>query len=394
MNRTILIVIRDISQKSAGLATSIFLRYKSLNLINNYDTKILTSRNTLENNDLERIEKKIKLISVVFYKEFIVRLPSFNYLIKIFKTIKQSSIIYIFSFYQPISYISFIFGFILGKEIWFRPHGSLIKSYTVNFSLVKKIYTNFELCFYAFSKYIVLSSELEKNDFLDYIKKHFFYKKLKNKVVIANDSFDVRENKFFSKNVNLRKDYNYRKIDLLFFSRLVEIKGINLFLDALVYLCNEGEIYKNLKIKIAGIPSQQFYRKYSKAKEIFAKNKFLDISYEGMVSPQRKWELFNDSKNYILPTYGDSFGISVIEALFSNNKVASSHYLGCATLIDELDEFTYIDLSVFGIAKYIKSIKSPDLYQHEPNLDKVLQVLSQKLSINKQSKDYEKLLKN
>lgn len=394
MNRTILIVIRDISQKSAGLATSIFLRYRSLNLINNYDTKILTSRNTLENNDLERIEKKIKLVSVVFYKEFIVRLPSFNYLIKIFKTIRRSSIIYIFSFYQPISYISFVFGFILGKEIWFRPHGSLIKSYTLKFSMVKKIYTNFELCLYAFSKYIVLSSELEKNDFLEYIKKHFFYKKLKNKVVIANDSFDVRENKFFSKNVNLRKAYNHRKIDLLFFSRLVEIKGINLFLDALVYLCNEGEIYKNLKIKIAGIPSQQFYRKYNKAKEIFAKNKFLDISYEGMVSPQRKWELFNDSKNYILPTYGDSFGISVIEALFSNNKVASSHYLGCATLIDELDEFTYIDLSVFGIAKYIKSIKSPDLNQHEPNLDKVLQVLSQKLSINKQSKDYEKLLKN
>ena len=97
MNRTILIVIRDISQKSAGLATSIFLRYRSLNLINNYDTKILTSRNTLENNDLERIEKKIKLVSVVFYKEFIVRLPSFNYLIKIFKTIRRSSIIYIFS---------------------------------------------------------------------------------------------------------------------------------------------------------------------------------------------------------------------------------------------------------------------------------------------------------
>lgn len=394
MDRTILIVIRDISQNSAGLATSTFLRYKSLNLINNYNTKILTSRNILNNNDLEIIENKIKPLSIVFYKEFIARVPSLKYFKKIYKTIRTSSIIYIFSFYQPISYLSFIFGLILGKEIWFRPHGHLIKAYTVKFSMIKKIYTNIELYLYSFSKYIVLSSELEKNDFLDYVKKYFFYKKLKNKLVITNDSYDIKENTYFSKNVNLEKNYNSRVTDLLFFSRLVEIKGINLFLDALVYLCKEGEIYKNLRIKIAGIPSAQFCSKYEKAKEIFVKNKFLEISYEGNVSQQRKWELFNDSKNYILPTYGDSFGISAIEALFSNNKVASTKYLGCAKLIDDLDEFTYIDLSVFGIAKYIKSIISADLKQEEPNHDKVLQVLSKKLSINKQSKDYEKLLKN
>ncbi len=392
MDKEILIVIRDISQKSAGLATSIFLRYKSLNLISNYQTKILTSLNTLNNNDFARIKNEIPYESLTFYKEFASRLPSIKSLKKIYNSIKSSTIVYIFSFFQPISYISFIFALILGKEIWFRPHGSLIKAYTVKFSIIKKIYTYFELCLYAFSKYIVLSSKLEEKDFLDYVKKHFFYKKFKNKVVITNDSFDINKTTSLKKNYKVITNYSDKKIDFLFFSRLVEIKGINLFLDALVYLCNDAEFHENLSIKIAGIPSIKFLKRYEKIKEIFSRSNFLDISYEGMVSQERKWELLNDSKNYILPTYGDSFGISAIEALFANNKVAASKYLGCSTLIDDLNEFNYIDLSVIGIVRYIKSFCTNNSKRKIPDHDKVLEVLSKKLSINKQSKDYEKLL--
>ena len=98
------------------------------------------------------------------------------------------------------------------------------------------------------------------------------------------------------------------------------------------------------------------------------------------------------SRNYILPTLGDSFGISVIEALFANLNVVSTINLGCAPYIDNLKSFKYIDLNVKSLTTYIKSIKSDEKKFKEPDGRATRRFLHQKLSIKKQSREYEKLI--
>ena len=146
----------------------------------------------------------------------------------------------------------------------------------------------------------------------------------------------------------------YQNIDLIFLSRLVEIKGIFLFLDALVSLCEDKTFNNELNIVIAGIPSPEFIERYSKYEKIFRNSKNIKINYCGLLSQEKKWELLHQSKNYILPTFGDSFGIAAIEALFSNVKVAASKRLGCSEILRNLKSFNYIELNKNSIKEDIK----------------------------------------
>ena len=250
-NLSILIILQDISKKSAGLSTSTFLRYRALKLIKSSKVKVLSSDANLDEDERKRVLEELDYDSFISYKEMLPRFPSIFSLRKIFLTIQNSSIVYIYSFYQPISYISFLFAKILGKEVWFRPHGSLINTYSKRFSIFKNIYTYFELYLYSFSRYIILSTPLEKNDFLKYIRNHIAKNKLKSKLAMAIDSFDIKKTSLLLKNKSIEDSHSDRNIDLIFLSRLNEIKGIFLLLDSLVMLCKDKNFKKNINIKIA-----------------------------------------------------------------------------------------------------------------------------------------------
>ena len=390
-NHSILIIVRDISSKSAGLSISTFLRARALSLIENTKVKILTSSNTLDRADFQRLNREKINFSLSFYREIVPRIPSIFSIFKIFKDIKNSSIIYIYSFYQPISYLSFILGKLLKKEIWFRPHGSLMYAYTRNFSTLKKIYTYFELLIYSSCRYIVLSSNIEKYDFIKFTSKHILQKTLVEKLRLSTDSFNINKNDKFFTNNKFNYNHSKRSIDIIFLSRLINIKGVSLLLEALKVLCEDEKFKSKIYIVIAGIPSKEFTEKYNKYKIIFKKNKYLNIKYKGMVSQSLKWKLLHDSKYFILPTFGDSFGIAALEALFSNTKVISSNKLGCSEIINKLEYFEYIDLSVLSIVNKIKEISNKNR-NNSPNNKLIKKFIQDNLSIRNQCNEYSKII--
>ena len=393
--KTIVLIVRDVSKKSAGLSISTFLRAKSLSIIKNWNCSLMTCLDVLKKDDIDIINKNAKDFKILFYKEVFNRIPSIFYLKKIFDNLKKSSVIYIYSLYQPISYVAFLMGLFMKKEIWFRPHGSLMPEYTKNFSFLKNIYTYIELYLYSFSKYILFSSKLEATCFCYYVKTHIRSQSLIAKGRVTTDSYDISYfQKFFSNEELLKFKNPNRDIDLLFLSRLTPIKGILIFLEAVADLCDDTTISKPFKIVIAGIPDKDFLKKYSIYKNKFKNKVNLDVSYVGMVSEKRKWELLFNSKNFILPTLSDSFGIAIVEALSANVKIASTKMLGCAEYIDSLDEFTYLDVTPYSIKKYITRLMKESFQKKFSNYSKIENLINSKLSIFNQSIQYKKLLEN
>ena len=390
----ILLVVRDVSLKSAGLSISTFLRCKALGMIENYQCSLLTSQNNLKKNDYDLINKFSEKFSIIFYKEIFRRVPSLLSLRFIFKNIQDSQIIYIYSFYQPISNLTFLMALLLKKKIWFRPHGSLMPAYTKGFSILKHIYTYCELFLYSFSEYIIFSSNLEKLAFDNYLNNHPRCNSLIKKGRITTDSYDCDILKNHLINEDQIFKHNHRKIDLLYLSRITEIKGISLLLNALVDFSEDSMSEEILNVVIAGLPSKAFLKKYAEFKKVFNNKSNLNVKYLGVLSEKNKWRTLLNSRNFILPTYSDSFGIAAIEALTANVNVASTKQLGCADLIDSLEEFTYIDNTSESIKQYLKNIlKTKSIYPIESNYQKVKDLLKDKISVLNQSFQYSELLK-
>ena len=95
-----------------------------------------------------------------------------------------------------------------------------------------------------------------------------------------------------------------------------------------------------------------------------------------------------------MPTFSDSFGIAVIEALSANVKIASTKMLGCAEYIDSLDAFTYLETTPYSIKKYIKKLIKESFENKFSNYSKIKNLIDSKLSIYNQSIQYKNLLEN
>tara|TARA_B100000161_G_C33502149_1_gene392217 strand:+ start:69 stop:935 length:867 start_codon:yes stop_codon:yes gene_type:complete len=287
-----------------------------------------------------------------------------------------------------------LIALLLKKKIWFRPHGSLMPAYTKGFSILKHIYTYSELFLYSFSEYIIFSSNLEKLAFDNYLNNHPRCNALIKKGRITTDSYecDILNNHLINKDQVF--EHKHRKIDLLYLSRITDIKGISLLLNALVNFSEDSLSKEILNVVIAGLPSKTFLKKYAEFKKVFRKKSNLNVKYLGVLSEQNKWQTLLNSRNFILPTYSDSFGIAAIEALTANVHVASTKQLGCAYLIDSLEEFTYIDNSSESINQYLDNLlKTKSIPPIESNYQRVKDLLKNKISVSNQSFQYSKLLK-
>ena len=96
----------------------------------------------------------------------------------------------------------------------------------------------------------------------------------------------------------------------------------------------------------------------------FKRFKSIDIKYTGFISNDLRNQFFKNSKYFLYPTFGDCFGLSVVEAL----------YYGCRVI-------TTKDL---GISKTLKSLKLIDIYKRDYEQDKklILKILKEKENIN------------
>lgn len=138
--------------------------------------------------------------------------------------------------------------------------------------------------------------------------------------------------------------------NVLFLSRVHPKKGLELLLEALAKLKTE-----KLKVNIAGEGDTE----YVQSLKIIAEK--LDVSHQvdflGGIYGNRKWELYQESDLFVLPTYSENFGIVVPEALATGIPVITT----TGTPWEELNTHKcgwWIDLSVENLVKSLQDAMS------------------------------------
>ncbi len=147
---------------------------------------------------------------------------------------------------------------------------------------------------------------------------------------------------------NIWQDKQNKKLNLLFLSRIHPKKGLDILIEAVKLIERD-----NFVISIAGEGDfnylnilQQLVKKYNLEEKII---------FTGGVYGGEKWDLFNSSDIFILPTHSENFGIVVIEALATGIPVLTTK----GTPWEELNSKDcgwWIDLSIYNLQKVITQV--------------------------------------
>lgn len=106
---------------------------------------------------------------------------------------------------------------------------------------------------------------------------------------------------------------------ILFLSRVHVKKGINFLIEAAVALRSELQGYK---ILVAGEGDADYV---AEMKRMIADNGLQDIvQLVGGVYGEEKWQLFQTSDFFVLPTHSENFGLAIAESLASGTPVITT----------------------------------------------------------------------
>ncbi|MFW5891176.1 MAG: glycosyltransferase family 4 protein, partial [bacterium] len=178
-----------------------------------------------------------------------------------------------------------------------------------------------------------------KDGFLTKIATYFAEKTLKflnNKeyITVSNSTKEELSKLIKNKKIKIVENsfnpdvFNYEFNDdgdfLLCLTRLSNRKGVKY----LLYAWKELDI--DYKLKIAGKGPQM-----EKLKKIKNNLDLNDVEFLGYVSKKDKLNLLNNAKLYILPTLGEGFGISNLEAMAAGTPVISTNTWGVKDYIND-----------------------------------------------------------
>ena len=124
------------------------------------------------------------------------------------------------------------------------------------------------------------------------------------------------------KKINKSKDSNSNKKTLLFIGRIHPIKGLEILLNAWQKVQDQ---FPEWSLKIAG-PDSKFLVKLV---DLSANLKLERVNFVGPLYGDKKWEAYQDSDIFVLPTYSENFGMTVAESLSVGTPVIVSKGAPC-----------------------------------------------------------------
>ncbi len=248
-----------------------------------------------------------------------LNLRKFEIIKSYFKGIKifRSKIVYITigqTFFGVVKYAPFIFlATFLKKKIVVHLHGNhLLNEYNELKGVKRHI---FSAILKRTSYGIVLSKSLRKN-FDPFLPQERIFELFN----FFEKNISVSEEEFLDKK-------NYKHINLLFLSNILEEKGINVFFEAIREINKRG-ILINVKIagnKVANNNIDNYLKELT------------FIEYCGVVKELKKKELLLWSNVFCLPTFYKMEGqpISIIEAMATGNLILTTKHAGITDICSE-----------------------------------------------------------
>jgi glycosyltransferase involved in cell wall biosynthesis len=272
---------------------------------------------------------------------------SFRLIKKIKEEINNSDIIHIHGLYRfPQTFASF-YSRIIGKPYLISPHGSLNpKIYNKkNRIFLRRLYQKFiENRNIKFSSIIHFTADDEKTN-------ANFLVSSNNGVVISN-GIDITKYEFLPEKGFFKNKFGIESnlFKILFLGRICEIKGLNILLPAIaeiaidipnIILLVVGPDYENYKEKLLTI---------IKELKIEQNVKFLGKLNRNIVN-----NAYVDSDIFVLPSYSENFGLTIIESLACGCPVIISKNVNISNEIYKHGLGQIVNTDSKEIAKEIKS---------------------------------------
>jgi len=196
------------------------------------------------------------------------------------------------------------------------------------------------------SKYVLANSAIEYKQYKEtYVNtsgikfKKINYGILPHKINIKNSI------KIFNKKFKFLRG----KRIILYLGRLHKKKGCELLIKAYSKLKN----INNYILLIAGEHNNDYFLKLKKyVDENNLKNK---VFFSGFVLGDLKWGAILRSDCTILTSYGENFGVSIIESLFCGKPVICSQKVGISQIIKNYNAGLIVKNNIISIQKQIKN---------------------------------------
>ena len=314
--------------RKTGAELSNYISTNKFGLVDICCTNVYGDYSILEKNN----EINIHQFDVsVFNKVWITHTNSFSDFLK--EKICEYDILHIHEMWHYLHYLSAKISIKNKIPYIITPHGGLekrrlnnIKKYIFAHLIEKKICDN--------AKYIHSLTKFENQDILSLSPNA--------KTIIIPNGVNIKPS--FQNSCDIYSKYNIdqRAKKILFLGRLHKDKGLDLLINSF----KKESINNNWNLIIAG-PDQGNYE------EVYKNNK--NIIFTGLVEGVEKLNLLNIVDVFILPSYGEGFSISVLEAMSFKIPVIISKYC----YFPEVEEFNtgiIIDLNQESIGNALNKI--------------------------------------
>lgn len=288
----VILFITSIDKSGGG--TTAFIQLLSSKLKGLVDLTILTG---LSANPVEIDDVDIKFLDISILRWFGLK----NDLNNIFVT-ENPDIVHINGIWLPQTFLVQQVAQKLGIQVILSPHG-MLESYILNRHPLKK---KLALALYQHkaittADYIHATAQSE----LDQIRKLGYHQP----AYIIPNGIEVSE---------IKQKTEWRPVrNILFLSRVHPKKGLELLIEAVEAL--KAQVFT---ITIAGEGDKDYVESLKKL--CLQKGVANHFQFIGSVYGDRKWELYEQSDLFILPTYSENFGIVVAEALSTGLPVITT----------------------------------------------------------------------
>jgi glycosyltransferase involved in cell wall biosynthesis len=316
--------------KSGG-GTTAYIQLISRELKELVDLVIVTGK-TAHSVELNGV--KVRFLNLSLSRLFALQ-KEFSQLLKI----ERPDVVHINGIWQPQTWLFQQAAQRLGIKVILSPHG-MLESYIMNRHPLKK---QLALALYEHkairkADYLHATAQSELNQF-----RKLGYGQPAQIIANGIEIADIKAKTSWNKVRNI-----------LFLSRVHPKKGLELLIEAVALLHNQ-----QLLITIAGEGDADYVE--SLRKLTVQRNVSHLFHFAGAVYGEQKWELFQQSDLFVLPTYSENFGIVVAEALATGIPVITTQ----GTPWQELETNHcgwWIELNVGNLAKVLNEAinKTPD----------------------------------
>jgi glycosyltransferase involved in cell wall biosynthesis len=316
------------------------------------------SEKGIEVNILSTLPKNYNLKKLIFLDELpfnvnyireqmpSILIPGFSY--KLFKLIREANVDIIhvhtpFYFYNLATYIS-------SKKYVISLHGTFMKGAYEIKKLKKTLYMSLLGRFVLKkSSAIIVNTLEEKKQFLNY------YPYLYGKTIVIPNGIDI--NNFYNHSSCIDKNYlgnkqTKGKTKILFLGRIHKIKGLDILIEGFAYLYNEN---KDVHLIIAGKDDGNGYEYQVRC---LVKKFGLEsaVTFAGFLDGKDKMNALFESDIFILPSYSENFGMSVVEAMAAGLPVVVTNKVAISSEISKWRSGIIIDCSAKSVYKGLKNL--------------------------------------